>query len=189
MKVFEESTEKVTFGNKHGSNGGPTINSKTASVLSNFMKTNKQLQEHIAQLSRQNHELKLLEKLRPQLMELQHRITVLQDESFQFRTKSIEEIAQLTDRVQELTTQLRSANRNVEAAQEELKEVKSYADTLAARSEALKQRELKLEEDIERITKEKLAIEARAIDPEKLKEVENQLAEVIGEREKDVDGG
>jgi len=137
MKVFEESTEKVTFGNKHGSNGGPTINSKTASVLSNFMKTNKQLQEHIAQLSRQNHELKLLEKLRPQLMELQHRITVLQDESFQFRTKSIEEIAQLTDRVQELTTQLRSANRNVEAAQEELKEVKSYADTLAARSEAL----------------------------------------------------
>ena len=181
MRVFDEAAPTPHPGK--GSSGSPiNSNSKSASVLNGFISTNKQLQENIAALTRQNQELKQLERLRPQLLELQSRISSLQDESFRVRSKAAEDIAALTDRNQELTLQLKTAGRALDSIGRELAEAKQFAEASTQRCEQLAERERQLMKEAEHLRRVAREAEERSVDPAKYEEVLNQLAEATGDR-------
>eukprot|EP01041_Mallomonas_annulata_P004453 gene4453-8873_t len=201
MKVFEEANPANTNTNGNGSgkvvpgsghNGGstnPKLSITTTSTsesamknmtaLSGFMNSNRQLQEHIAQLTRQNHELKQLERLRPHLMELQQRVAVMQEESFKSRVKFVEETSVLTETNQELQLQLKACNRSLDGMAAELADARAYAETMSQRAEELLSREMQLRSELEHEKKTVQDVVARSVDPAKLVELEEQLSEAL----------
>mmetsp|Transcript_38389 Transcript_38389/g.39064 ORF Transcript_38389/g.39064 Transcript_38389/m.39064 type:complete len:290 (+) Transcript_38389:410-1279(+) len=184
MKVFDEAnpTNQNTSNNHLITNKTNQLSEKTNNALSGFMNSDRQLRDQITQLTRQNHELKQLERLRPQLMELQQRVATMQEENFKTRVKFAEDTALLTETNQELQLQLKACHRTIESLNNDLREIKSFADTLNAKVEEGSERERELQLQIEEREREMLEMTAKSVDPAKLAEIEGQLSEAVGER-------
>jgi t-SNARE complex subunit (syntaxin) len=193
MKVFDEANPANANGkNKNNQNTSNTSNGKNnpsgsgfgtdVYALSGFLNTNQKLQDQISQLTRQNYELKQLERLRPQLMELQQRVAVMQEEHFKGRVKFVEETAALTESNQELQLQLKAANRSLEGIMVELADAKAYAENQSQRVKEFIILEQQLRSDLELERKNAQEVASKLIDPCKYHELENMLSEALGKK-------
>ncbi|CAE7666693.1 unnamed protein product, partial [Symbiodinium microadriaticum] len=105
---------------------------KTASggIMSGLMGSNKKYTDQIASLQRTNAELKHLEKLRPQLLELQQQLADVKQEAVAKEERSTDEIATLTDHNQKLAAALIEYKKLSKRSEEELEQAKALVQQL-----------------------------------------------------------
>ena len=150
-------------------------------MISALMAPNtKVLQDQIIELTKQNADLKQLERFRPQLMELQQRLTASQEELREHEAKKGAEIKALKDLNQELTTALTFAKKNVDISSAEAEETRNFARGLTAKIEEMQANEVSLRAELDAARKEVEELRAKAPDSKKIEELESRISDITG---------
>ena len=155
-----------------------TESSKGGGMISGLMGSNKQTLEKMAALKRQVAELKPLEKLRPQLMELQHKLEQAQLQAAEEIKGKNEEIHVLTEHNHQLTDALAGIKADLESVTAECETLKEDISIYQQRVLDLEETERRLNVDLEDARAEIEHLVETSADPEVIEELEQKLEEL-----------
>eukprot|EP01041_Mallomonas_annulata_P005095 gene5095-10192_t len=165
---------------------GPAPGQKTptTSGLAGFMNpSSHRLQEQVVDLSRKNAELKSLEKLRPQVMELQQKLFTSQEELKNIQSSLSTENQSLTEQNKQLSATLHSFRQTVDIATMESADAKASVKEYAQRLESLGKEQQSLILDLQASRKELDVMRSNAPDPKIVNELEAKIDELTGEND------
>jgi chromosome segregation ATPase len=165
------------------SNNTPTTNAptiSTTSMISGLMGSNKQTLEELASLKRQNLELKNLEKLRPQLLELQQQISQLKQNHEIDIKKLYEENIVLTKDNENMVQSLSTLNNTLENKLTELNHLKSIISEYTEKNNSLEKQLSEIHNQILEYQTEIEYIRSISADPVVVDELTQKNEELAG---------
>jgi chromosome segregation ATPase len=165
------------------SNNTPTTNAptiSTTSMISGLMGSNKQTLEELASLKRQNLELKNLEKLRPQLLELQQQIIQLKQNHEIDIKKLYEENIVLTKDNENMVQSLSTLNNTLENKLTELNHLKSIISEYTEKNNSLEKQLSEIHNQILEYQTEIEYIRSISADPVVVDELTQKNEELAG---------
>lgn len=160
--------------------------SKGGGMISGLMGSNKQTLEKMAALKRQVAELKPLEKLRPQLMELQHKLDQAQLQAADEIKGKNEEIHTLAEHNHQLADALVGVKADLESVTAECEALKEEVSSNQQRISELEEIERRLNVDLEDARAEIEHLVETSADPEVIEELEQKLEELQSKRFKSI---
>jgi chromosome segregation ATPase len=137
--------------------------------------------ETIAQLTSENIELKKLERLRPQLMELQQRLAVVQKQADDAEAKLAEESASLSDHNRELAQALKQSQKTAEAANTEKDEALKLAGEWSAKASRVEREVTQLKSELEELRERLAEVTMSTIDPAVIEGLNEKISELESE--------
>jgi chromosome segregation ATPase len=134
--------------------------------------------ETIAFLTAENTELKKLERLRPQLMELQQRLSAAQKQAEEAEAKRSEDVASMTEHNRDLALALKQAQKSTELANAEREDAIKLASEWSAKASKAERELAQVSAELEEL-KERLAeVTMGAIDPNIVEGLNEKIAEL-----------
>lgn len=158
----------------------PTKSKGALSAVAGVFSARKEKQS-IAQLTAENEELKKLERLRPQLMELQQKVSNMEKEAEDNKKLREEESASILDHNKELATALKQAQKLAEKCTADKEDGLAMANEWSSKAEKAEREVRRLSEEIDDMREQMTDLSAQSIDPL----VVDQLNEKIIELEKE----
>lgn len=143
--------------------------------------SNPKVKEQITKLTEENNELKKLERLRPQLMELQQRITVLQREAEENDAKRSEAIETLSDENKELAEALRQSQQSLEAVAADRENSLRIANEWSNKAARAEREITKMSGEIEELKERISEMTMQAVDPLVVDGLQDKIVELESE--------
>jgi chromosome segregation ATPase len=150
------------------------------SSISNLLGNNRKTTEKLAELKRQNEELRSLEKLRPQLLDLQQQLASSRSGAEEQKERYEEEIATLTDHNEQLSAATLAYKNSYEAAKADATEASAIVQQLTDRVKHLESEGRQLSIDLEEARYATEYIKEHSADPAVVKQQERRIQELEG---------
>lgn len=151
-------------------------------LISGLMGSSKKHTEQISVLKRKNAELKHLEQLRPQLLDLQQQLSDEKKKAVEKDERFSDEITTLTDHNQKLEDALLEYKKRSSGAEAELEQAKSLVQQLSEKAKHLESEGRQLALDLEDARQEVEHIRAEAVDPLVVQQLESKVEELESTR-------
>ena len=135
----------------------------------------------IAQLTAENEELKKLERLRPQLMELQQKVETLQKAATDAEKQHTEEYASILEDNNELATVLKQAQRNAEKSNTDKDDALALANEWSAKAEKAEREVRRLHEEVDDLKEQLAEAASQSIDPIVVDQLNEKIVDLESE--------
>lgn len=155
----------------------PTKSKGTLSAVAEVFSARKDKQV-VAQLTFENDELKKLERLRPQLMELQQKLSNLQKDADDAEKLRNDEISILTEHNKELAAALKQAHKAAEKSISEKEDGLKLANEWSVKAERAEREVRKLSEELEEFKDRITDMTTQSIDPIVVDQLNDKIVEL-----------
>lgn len=166
----------------YGPGGSPDVTtpSKTKGALSavtGVFSARKEKQT-VAQLTAENEELKKLERLRPQLMELQQKLSNLEKDAVDAEKRRAEDTAALEEHNKELAVALKNAQKVAEKSNSEKESGLALANEWSAKADKAEREVRRLNEELDELKDQLTDMTAQSIDPMVVDQLNDKIVEL-----------
>lgn len=155
----------------------PTKSKGTLSVVADVFSARKEKQI-ISQLTSENEELKKLERLRPQLMELQQKLSDAQKSNEDAGKRHVEEMASVLDHNKELETALKQTQKLIEKSNSDKDDGLAMANEWSIKAERSEREVRRLNEEIDELKEQLTDMVAQSIDPMVVDQLNDKIVEL-----------
>lgn len=152
--------------------------SSSSTLLSGLLGSNKKTLEKLSELKRENQELKSLEKLRPQLLDLQQQLLVLQEKYNENNNYYQHEIEILTEHNENITRNLTKLTKEYHEKEEELSQTIILIQQLTEKNKYLESESRQLLIDLDDAKYEIEQIRLNSLDPLLMNELQKKYEQL-----------
>lgn len=137
--------------------------------------------QSIAQLTAENEELKKLERLRPQLMELQQKLATLQKEADDAAKQRESDSVSLIEENKELAIALKQAHKQAEKSNADKEDGLALANEWSSRAEKAEREVRRITEELDDVKEQMADMATQSIDPMVVDQLNDKIVELESE--------
>jgi hypothetical protein len=165
-----------------GSGGSNAPGADSSTLLSGLLGSNKKTMDKISELKKENLELKSLEKLRPQLLDLQQQLVTLQGKYSDQQQFYQQEVEMLTDDNQQLSHGITSLKHSLDEKMSELNQNIIMIQQLTERNKYLESESRQLLIDLDDAKYEIEQVRLGSVDPVAMDELQKKIEQLEGKQ-------